>query len=54
MKTNHEELMSLIESKLDVTEFLDACGLSFAELLQIVLPELNEEQIEELDRITTD
>ena len=52
MNTNDEELKQLIACELDPLSFLDACGISFEELIDLVFPELNEEQRQELERIT--
>jgi hypothetical protein len=47
---NDQELKIKVAATLDVVEFLDTVQMSFAELLDIVFDELNEEQKEELTR----
>ena len=47
---NDQELKIKVAATLDVVEFLDIVQMSFAELLDIVFDELNEEQKEELTR----
>ena len=47
---NDEELKIRVAHELDVSEFMDACDISFAELIDIVFDELDEEQKENLIR----
>ena len=45
-----EELKLRVVHELDVSEFMDTCDISFAELIDIVFDELDEEQKENLIR----
>lgn len=45
-----EELKLLVVNQLDVLEFLDIIGMDFAELVQLVFEDLNEDAREELQR----
>lgn len=45
-----DELKLLIAARLDITEFLDLCELSFDEVIDIIFETLNEEQKEVLAR----
>ncbi len=47
---NEEELKLRVTHELDVLEFMDTIEMSFAELLDIIFPELDEEQKEDLAR----
>lgn len=50
---HNDELKSLISKELDVAEFLDTIEMSFEELIEIVFPELNEEQRSRLEQTFT-
>jgi hypothetical protein len=47
---HEEELKLRIAAELDETQFIDLCGLTFPELIDIVFETLSEEQKEELAR----